>query len=264
MPDTMGTVKLFHRHFGGAGNPPLVVLHGLLGSARNWQTVGRELADRFDVYALDLRNHGASPWSAGMSYPEIAGDVVAWLDERGLGAVHLLGHSMGGKTAMRFAMDHPGRLLSLTVVDIAPRDYDFHHRIEFAAMKSLDLATISDRREADTALSATVSDWGMRQFLLTNLNRKDDGSFAWDINLRELSDSLPEISANPLSHAETFAGPTTFVIGGKSTFVRPEDRAHIPRYFPNARLAELPSAGHNPHIDDRAAFVGLIRETLAT
>lgn len=255
-------VKLFHRHFGGAGNPPLVILHGLLGSSRNWQTVGRELADRFDVYALDLRNHGSSPWSAGMSYPELAADAVAWLDERGLGPVHLLGHSMGGKTAMRFAIDHPDRLLSLTVVDIAPRDYDFHHRIEFAAMKSLDLASIADRREADAALSAGVSDWGMRQFLLTNLNRKDDGSFGWDINLRELAGSLPEISANPLAPGETYAGPTTFVIGGKSAFVRHEDRAAITCHFPGAEFAELPSAGHNPHIDDRAAFVGLIRDSL--
>jgi esterase len=260
----MGTVKLFHRHFGSAGNPPLVLLHGLLGSARNWQTVGRELADRFNVYALDLRNHGASPWCSGMSYPEIAGDVAAWLDDSGLGPVHLLGHSMGGKTAMRFAMDHHRRLLSLTVVDIAPRDYDFHHRIEFAAMKSLDLSGITDRREADAALSATVSDWGMRQFLLTNLNRRDGGGFAWDINLRELADSLPEISANPLAPGETFGGPTTFVIGGKSTFVRQEDRALIPRYFPGAKLADLPSAGHNPHIDDRAAFVGLIRDSLTS
>ncbi len=258
----MSAVTLHARHFGGEGNPPLVVLHGLLGASRNWQSVGRELAARFDVHALDLRNHGASPWSDAMDYASLAADLAAWLDAKGLRAVHLLGHSMGGKTAMRFAMDFPERLLSLTVVDIAPRDYDWHHRTEFAAMLALDLDSLRDRREADAALTAGVPDWAMRQFLLTNLARRDDGSFAWEVNLRALHRALPEISATPLAPGETFAGPTTFIKGGKSGFVRPEDLEGIRAHFPNAVLAELPGSGHNPHIEDRSEFVRLLTLSL--
>ena len=259
----MSVVPLKSRHFGGEGNPPLVILHGLLGSSRNWQTVGRELAARFDVHALDLRNHGASSWCDEMAYPALAADVAAWMDAKGFRTAHLLGHSMGGKTAMRFAMDFPGRLLSLTVVDIAPRDYEWHHRTEFAAMLALDLGAIGDRREADAALTVGVPDWAMRQFLLTNLARRDDGRFAWEVNLRSLSDALPVISASSLAPGEVFAGPTLFVKGGKSGFVRPEDFSVIRAHFPNAVLAELPASGHNPHIEDRAAFVRTLFDNIA-
>jgi len=255
---------LFHRRFGEAGRPPLVILHGLLGASRNWQTVARELSSRFDVYVPDLRNHGASFRDDDAGYPALAGDVLAWLDANGLGRVHLLGHSMGGKTAMRFAADHPGRLLSLTVVDIAPRRYGHHHRVEFAAMRSLDLGGIADRRAADEALTPYVPDWAMRQFLLTNLARRDDGSFAWEVNHLALAAALPEICESPLSEGETYDGPTSFVIGGKSDFVRREDRAGIFAHFPKAVLVELPDSGHNPHIDSRAALVSALSDTLPT
>lgn len=256
-------VPLHARHFGGEGLPPLVILHGLLGSSRNWQTVARDLTDRFSVWALDLRNHGASPWSDTMTYPEIAADVLAWLDARGFDRVHLLGHSMGGKTAMRLAADHPARLRSLTVVDIAPRDYEHHHRTEFAAMAALDLAALPDRKAADAALAAGVPDWPMRQFLLTNLARRDDGRFAWDIHLAALAAALPALSATPLAPHEGFAGRTTCIIGGKSAFVRPEDRATLLRHFPHAALIDLPASGHNPHIEDRANFVAALTGALA-
>lgn len=258
----MSSVPLHSRHFGGAGNPPLVILHGLLGSSRNWQTVGRELASRFDVYALDLRNHGESSRSDVMDYPELAADVAAWMDAHGLRAAHLLGHSMGGKTAMRFAMDFPERLLSLTVVDIAPRDYDWHHRSEFAAMLAMDLPSIRDRRGAEAALEPAVPDWAMRQFLLTNLVRGDDGAFSWGVNLRVLADSLPIVSATPLAPSEVFCGPVLFVKGGASGFIRPEDIQGIRAHFPAAVLAEMPGSGHNPHMDDRIAFVRLLMENI--
>lgn len=251
-------VTLHARHFGGEGLPPLVILHGLLGSSRNWQTVARDLTTRHSVWALDLRNHGASPWADTMTYPEIAGDVVAWLDAKGFDRVHLLGHSMGGKTAMRLATDHPERLLSLTIVDIAPRDYEHHHRTEFAAMAALDPGAVTDRKEADAALAAGVPDWPMRQFLLTNLSRRDDGRFAWDINLPVLTAALPVLSATPMAAHEAYAGRTTFIVGGKSSFVRPHDREAILRHFPAAVVCDLPESGHNPHIEDRANFVSAL------
>lgn len=254
---------LFHRRFGEAGRPPLVILHGLLGASRNWQTVARELSATHDVYALDLRNHGASFRDDEAGYPALAGDLLAWLDANGLDRVHLLGHSMGGKTAMRFAADHPERLLSLLVVDIAPRRYGHHHRVEFVAMRSMDPGAIADRRAADEALAAHVPDWAMRQFLLTNLSRGDDGRFAWDVNHLALEAALPVICETPLGPDETYDGPTTFIIGGKSDFVRPEDRAAIRAHFPKAVLVELPEAGHNPHIDSRPAFVSAITAALS-
>ena len=256
-------VPLFHRRFGDADLPPLVILHGLLGSSRNWLTVARELAGRFTVYTPDLRNHGESPRDDETGYRALVGDIAAWLDANSLPTVHLLGHSMGGKAAMRFALDFPERLRSLTIVDIAPRDYDHHHRIEFAAMRALDLAAISDRREADAALAATVPDWAMRQFLLTNLERGDDGRFFWRVNHLALEAGLPEISANPLAPDEVYAAPVRFFIGGKSSYVRPRDRVGITRCFPAAELVELPASGHNPHIEDRAAFVEKLAAGLA-
>lgn len=259
----MSSVRLSHRHFKGPGLPPLVIVHGLLGSSRNWQTVARDLTTRYDVYLIDLRNHGGSPWTDGMDYPDMAADIAGWLDERGFDRVHLVGHSMGGKTAMRFALDHPERLRSLTIVDIAPRDYEYHHRSEFAAMLALDLSTITDRREADTALSAGVPEWAMRQFLLTNLGRRADGSFGWEINLPVLAARLPSISSNPMGPGEVYAGRTAFVVGGKSTFVRPEDRDEIIRRFPGARILDMPESGHNPHIDDKNGFVRTLLEILA-
>ena len=258
----MALPLLFHRRTGEAGNPPLVILHGLLGASRNWQTVARELAPRFDVYSLDLRNHGLSFRDAEVGYPALAGDVLAWAEANGLGRIHLLGHSMGGKTAMRFAADHPDRLLSMTVVDIAPRRYGYHHRTEFAAMRALDPAALADRRTADEALAATVPDWAMRQFLLTNLSRRDDGTFAWDVNHLALEAGLSVICESPLAPDERYDGPTTFILGGKSDFVRPEDLPAIRAHFPKAVLAVLPEAGHNPHIDSRAAFVAKLVETL--
>ena len=159
---------------------------------------------------------------------------------------------------MRLAVDQPGRLASLTVVDIAPRDYGWHHREEFAAMGALDLGGIADRKEADAALAAGVTDWPMRQFLLTNLSRREDGRFAWDINLPVLTAALAHLSATPLAPGEVYAGPTTFVLGGKSAFVHARDHAGILGHFPAARLVTLPDSGHNPHIEDRANFVAAL------
>ena len=171
---------LFHRDLGGAGKPPLVILHGMLGSSRNWQTAGRDLAERFHVLALDLRNHGASPQADDMSYSAMIDDVRAWLDAQGFTKVTLLGHSMGGKVAMLLACRHPERVERLIVVDIAPKDYRWvAHRAEFAAMNELDLAHLKSRAEAELKFEARVDDWAMRKFLTTNLERDAEGRWCW-------------------------------------------------------------------------------------
>ena len=248
-------LPLIVREIGGAG-APLVVLHGLLGSSRNWQSAGVALAERgHRVLAPDLRNHGSSPWDDDCSYAALAGDVVAMLDRLALGPVHLVGHSMGGKAAMRLVMDRPDLVARLTVVDIAPRAYADRVRVEFAAMNALDLAAVKSRKDADEKLAAQVPEWGMRQFILTNLGQDAAGRWAWTVHREALTRALPEILGNPLAAGEAWDGPVRFLRGGKSDYIRDEDHAAIRAHFPRADIVTLPDSGHNPHFEARAGFV---------
>ncbi len=254
-----GVVTLFHRDLGGAGKPPLVVLHGLLGSSRNWLTTGGDLAARHHVLALDLRNHGKSPHGAPMDYATLMADVLAWLDAQGLAKVTLMGHSMGGKVAMLLACRQPTRVERLVVVDIAPRDYLSHaHRAEFAAMNELRLDTVQSRGEAELRFEARVSDWAMRKFLTTNLERTAEGNWRWLINLPVITAALPAIESSPLLDTDQFTGPVLFVTGGKSRYVGEADRPVIMRHFPAARTTVIANSGHNPHMEARVDFVAAI------
>lgn len=254
------SIKLHHRDLGGAGLPPLVILHGMLGSSRNWQTAGKDLTAHYHVHALDARNHGGSPQAEPMDYPEMAADVLAWLDAQGLARVTLLGHSMGGKTAMLLACRQPERVERLIVVDIAPRTYRWaSHRQEFTAMNNLELDTLGSRAEAESRFESLVPDWAMRKFLATNLERTPAGGWRWLVNLPVLTAALPVLEANPLDPSDRFDGPAQFVVGGRSSYVRPEDHAAILEHFPAARIDVLPDCGHNPHMEAREAFVSGLR-----
>jgi len=256
-------VTLFHRDLGGVGNPPLVILHGLLGSSRNWQTAGRDLAARYHVRALDLRNHGSSPQAAEMDYEVLVNDVSEYLDTHALTRVTLLGHSLGGKVAMRLACRQPERVEQLVVVDIAPRAYSSAaHRAEFEAMAAIDLAGLASRAAAEQLLEAKVPDWAMRKFLVTNLEHTAEGRWRWLVNLPVLMASLPVLEADSLAPTDRFAGPSLFVVGGRSGYVREEDGPAMLRHFPQARIDTLPQAGHNPHIDSRADFVARLFSAL--
>ncbi|HWA84722.1 MAG TPA: alpha/beta fold hydrolase [Opitutus sp.] len=250
------SLSLFHRDLGGAGNPPLVILHGLLGSSRNWQTAGKELTEKFHVLALDLRNHGASPQADGMSYDAMVTDVVAWMDAQGIERAAVAGHSMGGKVAMRLACRRPERVERLVVVDVAPKDYYWvAHRHEFAAMLELDLDHLKSRAEAEMKFESRVPDWGMRKFLTTNLERDDGGRWRWIVNLPAIAAALPELEKNPLRESDRFEGPVLFVAGGKSAYVSENDHATIRRHFPAAQIETIAQAGHNPHIEQRGEFL---------
>lgn len=250
------TVDLASRELGGAGSPALVVLHGLLGSSRNWQSAGTALAARGSrVVALDLRNHGESPWADASGHAEMAGDVAAWIERSGLPPVHLLGHSLGGKVAMRLAAVRPDLIARLTVVDIAPRDYPGRLRIEFEAMRTLDLSTLTSRRDADNALTALIPDWAQRQFLLTNLGQDNAGAWVWKVNFPALEAALPLMLTNPLAPGQRFTGPARLIRGGKSDYVRDEDLPAFREYFPAGDVITLAESGHNPHFDARSGFV---------
>jgi esterase len=265
MPAMRKTMSLLaHRDFGGAGKPPLVILHGLLGSARNWQSAGRELAVDFNVCALDLRNHGESFHAAEMSYATLADDVRGWLDVHGLERVRLMGHSMGGKVAMLLACRHPARVEKLVAVDIAPKAYPQSHGPEFEAMHALDPGKLRSRADAEKIIEPFVADWGMRQFLLSNLERPEGQYvFKWVINLPALTAALPHLEAEFLSANDRYDGETLFVLGEKSRyFVPEEDEARVAPHFPKVRYATIAASGHNPHFEQRERFVKVVREFL--
>jgi pimeloyl-ACP methyl ester carboxylesterase len=247
------------RAFGGPTTGPQVVfLHGLLGSSRNWQTLTRLLQDTYCMRGFDLRNHGSSPHTEEMSYPAMALDVYQMLQTGE--AVHLVGHSMGGKVAMRVACLWPECVASLTVVDIAPRAYPARWQAEFAAMQRMPVTSFSRRTEAEEWLEKDISDWAFRKFLVSNLERCETGGFRWIINLATLERALPALFQPVPTNEQTYAGPTLFVRGERSRFVSNTDTAQIQSFFPNARIETVPNAGHNVHFDQPIHMAALLRE----
>ena len=251
-------LPLAARELGGTGSP-IVILHGLLGSSRNWQSAGVALAaSGYRVIGLDLRNHGSSPWDDDCTYTAMAEDVRAYLLSDKLNSVHLVGHSMGGKVAMRLALSYPELVSRLTVVDIAPRSYSDRVRVEFTAMNSIDLTKIKSRRDSENQLMDTVTDWGMRQFILTNLNSDENGVWKWTVNHEALTQSLKSILDFDITDSETFNRPTRFLRGGKSNYITDADSVLIKKHFPLADIITLAESGHNPHFDARAGFVDAV------
>jgi esterase len=258
----MPSPEIFCEETGNPALPKIVFLHGLLGSSRNWRSVCNSLSEERHTFALDLRNHGKSFHSEDMSIRDMANDLLRWLDEMSLQSVVLCGHSLGGKVAMRFASDHPERMDKLVVVDIAPRDYPPEHHVPtLEAMLALDLAKLSSRKEADEVLSKAIPNWAFRQFLLTNLGQ-ENSQLAWKPNLRSLRNSIGELSANPLAGSDRYDGPTLFVRGGKSGYVRSEHFPSIKKHFPESQITVLAEAGHDAHVEDREGFVRAMRSFL--
>ena len=253
------SVQLHHMDLGGEGKPPMLVLHGLLGSSRNWLSTGRDLARHYHVIALDARNHGRSPHDPVMTYDAMVDDIVAWMDARQMAKVIIVGHSMGGKTAMLLACLHPARVEQLVVVDIAPKDYNWAaHRGEFMAMNELDLVSLKSRAEAEIRFEARVPNLGTRKFLATNLDRGEDERWKWTINLPVLTESLSLLEKNSLRPDHRYEGRTQFILGGRSRYAESGDHALIHRHFPQVKIETIAESGHNPHMDSREAFVRLL------
>lgn len=232
--------------------PPLVIAHGLFGSARNWGVIARRLAARRHVVAVDMRNHGTSPRQASQSYPDMAADLAEVIGSLGQSA-DLLGHSMGGKAAMQLALTQGHLIRRLVVADIAPVAYSHDQSRHIQAMRGLDLTGLTARAEADRRLAASVDDTALRAFFLQSLDLKAPGGPAWRINLDVLEAEMPKIVGWP-GTGGSFAGPALFLTGALSTYVRPEHREAILAQFPKARFARLQGAGHWLHAERPREF----------
>jgi esterase len=252
---------ILHAVEAGSGYP-VALLHGLFGSARNLGVVQRALASQYRVLALDLRNHGASLHADAMDYPAMAADVLETLEQCAALPAALVGHSMGGKAAMMAALLHPDLVSRLVVGDIAPFAYQ-HHNAELArALAGLTLSPELTRAAADATLAEAVPDPGLRAFLLQNL--VPGAHPAWRIGLREIAAAMPVIegwAAPPPGAA--YRGPTLFVSGAASDYVRPEHRSVIRALFPRAHFVRLKGAGHWLHADNPTGFVSVIQAFLA-
>jgi esterase len=251
--------QIHHAALGPITAPPLIIAHGLFGSARNWGVIARRLADCRDVIAVDMRNHGSSPHSPAHSYPDLAADlaeVMATLH----GPVDLLGHSMGGKAAMQLALTQPANLRRLIVADIAPVAYTHDQNRNIAAMQSLDLSAITSRGQADDLLAQHIPDPALRAFFLQSLDFKTTPP-QWRLNLAALADQMPHIVGWP-GTSGSFHGPTLFLTGANSSYVQQGHRPQIQTLFPKARFARLSGAGHWLHAEQPRAFEQTVRAFL--
>ena len=236
--------------------PTLIIAHGLFGSGRNWGVIAKRLADRRQVVAVDMRNHGTSPWQPTHDYPGMAADLAAVIESLGE-PVDIVGHSMGGKAAMVLALTQPDLLRRLIVADIAPTAYSHTQQHLIDAMRAVDLSRVERRADAEAQL-AQIEDPTLRSFLLQSLDLKEK---KWRLNLEVLTEYMPQVLSFPAMVGQ-FTGPAFFLTGAESTYVRPEHRAEIKRLFPAARFAKIPGAGHWLHAEKPREFEGAVRAFL--
>ncbi len=244
-------------HGASTGRPPLLIAHGLFGSARNWGVIAKRLSDTRQVIAVDMRNHGASFWDDSHGYDDLAADLAAVVEDHG-GRADVVGHSMGGKAAMMLALRHPEAVRRLVVADIAPVAYDHSQAHLIHAMRRLDLGAIERRSQADAALVADVPDPGTRAFLLQSLDLNER---CWRLNLDALEAEMPRIVGWP-DPDNAAPHPALFLAGGESDYVQPSARPAIRALFPRARFAKLPRAGHWLHAEKPREFEAAIRTFL--
>jgi len=245
----------------GSGKP-LIILHGLFGSHDNWQTLSRRFAERFQVFALDQRNHGGSPHSPEMNYQVMAEDLIHFMATHHLARAHVLGHSMGGKTAMQAALLHPDKIDKLVVVDIAPRAYSPRHGQIFEGALSLDPAAFQTRAEMEAALAPSIPEKTVRQFLLKNVTRDPNGAFRWKMNLKDIFKNYDRLS-EALPADDSFEGPTLFIRGELSRYIREPDLELIRRTFPHFQMQTIKNAGHWVHSEQPQAFHDAVMDFLS-
>lgn len=240
---------------------PLILLHGLFGSGNNWGAVAKHFAQYFQVISVDLRNHGNSPHTDKQDYAVMAEDLAELCDALNLNTVHLLGHSLGGKVAMQFATQFPQRVDKLVVVDMAMRAYADAHTHLIDAMMAVDLSAVRSRNEVDLALSSSINQAAVRQFLLMNLVKSGE-QFAWRINLAALKANYPAMQ-QAVCELALYDKPCLFIRGEHSDYLSDDDIDHIKAHFTQAQFASLP-AGHWVHAEQPQAFMALVERFLSS
>lgn len=253
-------MKLFFRKLGEKGTP-IIILHGIFGSSDNWLNIGKVLAETHQVFLIDQRNHGQSPWSDEFDYMVMAADLKEFIEDHQLQNPIIIGHSMGGKVVMQFELNYPALAQKVIVVDIAPKYYPVHHTQILNGLNSLDLKNLQSRTEANEHLKRFEEKEGVRQFLLKNLYRNSENEFAFRINLKVITKNIDVVGhelfiKNP---SETF---TYFIKGSDSHYILPEDERYISEIFPNFEIIEIANAGHWVQADQPEAFVKAVQQIL--
>jgi len=244
---------VLHSNILGQGQP-FVILHGFLGMSDNWKTLGAKYAEHgFEVHLIDQRNHGHSFHHEEFNYDVMIEDLKIYCEEHQLENIILLGHSMGGKTAMLFSAKYPELVSKLLVADISPRFYPIHHDAILEGLNSLDFSVIKSRGEADEQLSRFVRDFGTRQFLLKNLYWKEKGQLALRMNLEVLKENVSEVGEPLPSHLK-FDKDTLFLRGDRSEYIALSDEEVILRHFPKAKVVTIKNAGHWLHAENPTDF----------
>lgn len=241
--------------------PPLLILHGLFGSGNNWKTIAKSFIDHFEVYLIDLRNHGKSPHSDAFNYDLMAEDIDELLRENGLERVNIIGHSMGGKTAINFSLRNPDKVLKLIIVDIGIKEYPVKDTEMLEALIEMDFNKILTRQDADKCLAKTVLEFNVRQFLLQNLYWTKDRKLAWKMNVKALVERIDEIG-KPQFSDKPFINPCLFVKGSDSDYVLEEDKEEIDQVFTNCEIRSISGANHWVHIDKPREFLDIVLEFL--
>lgn len=256
-------MKLFYRQSGDHGTP-VIILHGLFGSSDNWLTFGKILSETHRVYMLDARNHGQSPRSDIFDYNAMAEDLKEFMEDHSIINPVLMGHSMGGKTVMQFAMNYPNRFSKMIVVDIAPKFYPVHHTMILQGLISIDLKTLKSRTEANELLKRFEENEGVRQFLLKNLwrNPEKNNEFDWRLNVPVIAKNIDLIGFE-LSNEKPVKKPVLFIRGSESHYIQPEDERKIWELFPDYELITIENAGHWVQADKPTAFLSVIRTALS-
>ena len=252
-------MKLHYRKYGNGD--PLIILHGLFGSGINWNGIGKMLASEYAVYIPDQRNHGKSPHSNDCSYEDLTRDLRAFYRDNGIHQAIIMGHSMGGKAALNFALSYPQMVKKLIVVDIGVKAYPVQDESLIAAMVNLELGKYNSRKEIDVELSKDIREESMRLFIMQNLQRNQGAGFSWKMNLNVLSQNIDKVSVEiPVNGV--FDQPTLFILGGQSDYVLPDDREDILKQFPNSQFVVLENAGHWVHADEPELFSHCVAEFL--
>lgn len=251
---------ILHSQIFGEGKP-LLILHGYFGMSDNWKTLGNRFAENYEVHLIDQRNHGRSFHSDEFHYEVLAEDLYNYINHHQLGKVSIIGHSMGGKTAMFFAVNYPDLIEKLIVVDISTKAYEPHHNAILAGLNSVDFSVQNERSLVDKQLKRHIPEMGVRQFLMKNVFWEEKGKLGYRFNLKSLTDNNPKVG-EALPKGTKFNGETLFIKGEKSGYISDQESLVINPHFPNHKIVSIPNAGHWVHAENPDDFYNAVVEFL--